>query len=102
MAIGDRRPYVVALVSITDEAAAGKSEGDLARIVDDVIRAKNEDLAPYERIKKFRILPADLTQESGDLTPTLKLKRKVVSEKYAHLIEEMYAEGKAAQAGKGA
>src|SRR5262249_49365639 len=68
MAGGDRRPYVVALISVTDEAAAGKSEADLARMVDEVVRVKNDDLAPYERIKKFRILPEDLTQESGALT----------------------------------
>ena len=102
MAVGDRRPYVVALVSVTAEAAAGKSETDVASMVDAIVRGKNDELASYERIKKFRILPADLTQESGDLTPTLKLKRKVVAEKYGLLIEEMYAEAKPREAGKGA
>ena len=56
------------------------------------------DRAPYERVKKFRLLPVDLTQESGDLTPTLKLKRKVVAERYAALIAEMYDEPNVRQA----
>ena len=102
MAVGDRRAYVVALISVNPEATAGKSETDLVRMVDDIVKSKNDELASYERIKKFRILPQDLTQDSGDLTPTLKLKRKVVAEKYGNLIEEMYAEGKVREAGKGA
>jgi long-chain acyl-CoA synthetase len=100
VAVGDRRPYVVALVTLTAEAAAGKSDAEQRRLVEDIIGAKNPELAPYERIKKFRILPSDLTQESGELTPTLKVKRKVVAEKYGAMIEEMYKEGRPAEAEK--
>jgi long-chain acyl-CoA synthetase len=97
MAVGDRRPYVVALIAVTPELRAKIThEAEVLAIVEEIVRTKNAELASYERIKKFRILPADLTQESGDLTPTLKLKRKVVAEKYAGLIEEMYSEGKLA------
>jgi long-chain acyl-CoA synthetase len=92
MAIGDRRPYLVALVAVTPELRAATPEPELQRMVEEIIAAKNADLASYERIKKFRLLPADLTQEAGELTPTLKVKRKVVAEKYAALVEEMYAE----------
>jgi long-chain acyl-CoA synthetase len=94
MAIGDRRAYVTALISVTPEAQQGKSPDDVKRMVQEILDAKNNELAAYERVKKFRLLPADLTQEAGELTPTLKLKRKVVTEKYGALIEEMYAEGR--------
>jgi long-chain acyl-CoA synthetase len=97
MAIGDRRPYVVALIAVAPEVRAQKSEAELVAMVDEIVAQRNQELAGYERVKKFRLLPADLTQESGELTPTLKLKRKVVAEKYAALIEEMYAEARKAE-----
>jgi long-chain acyl-CoA synthetase len=56
------------------------------------IEAKMDGLPSYERVKKFRLLPRDLTQETGELTPTLKVKRRVVEKQYAGLIEEMYRE----------
>jgi len=56
------------------------------------IEEKMQGLPSYETVKKFRLLPRELTQEEGDLTPTLKIKRRVVAEKYAGLIEEMYEE----------
>ena len=50
----------------------------------------NEGLASYARLKRFAILPADFSQEGGELTPTLKVKRKAVSASYADLIESLY------------
>jgi long-chain acyl-CoA synthetase len=100
MAIGDRHPYVVALISVAPELRAQVGEAELVKLVDEIVRAKNEELAPYERVKKFRLLPTDLSQETGELTPTLKLRRKVVAEKYAKLIAEMYGEGQVREAGK--
>ena len=50
----------------------------------------NEALASYARLKRFAVLPADFSQEGGELTPTLKVKRKVVSANYADLIESLY------------
>jgi len=54
------------------------------------VEEKNSQLQSYARIKKFTILGADFTQEGGELTPTLKVKRKVVSSKYMTAIEELY------------
>jgi long-chain acyl-CoA synthetase len=51
----------------------------------------NSHVGPVEQIKRFAILPADLSQETGELTPTLKVKRNVVHEKYAGVIDEVYA-----------
>jgi long-chain acyl-CoA synthetase len=92
--IGDRMPYLVALVALTPEARQGKSDADLQQIVEGILAEKNKDLASYERVKKFRILPQELTIEAGEITPTLKVKRKVVGEKYKKLVDEMYAEKK--------
>jgi long-chain acyl-CoA synthetase len=59
---------------------------------------KNHHLPQYEKIKKWRVLDRELSQEAGEITPTLKVKRKVVNAKFKDLIEEMYAEGKEAAA----
>jgi len=105
MADGDRRPYPVALITLNAEelgkfarnAGLGdKPVAELARspaVVERVRRtvdAANEQLPSYARVKRFAVLPADFTQEGGELTPTLKVKRKEVRAKYADLIEALY------------
>jgi len=103
---GDKRPYCVALVTLSEEAARrfGKSGPDLAEAADlkaalqkdiDTVNAK---LASFESIKRFAILPQDLTEASGDLTPKLSVKRKVVIDKYRAVLEELYKK----PAGRGA
>ena len=103
---GDRRQYLTALVTL-DEASlrAWADEHGLERVdhasltarpeVVAMIEARigkiNEGLARFETIKKFRVLPAQFSIESGELTPTLKVKRKVVVAKYRDLIDAMYA-----------
>ncbi len=101
---GDRRPYPVALITLDPEEIApwAKERGlpeDLAALAEtDEVRAliqkeldrANANYAQVEQIKKFTILDHDLSVESGDLTPTLKVKRNVVSDTYADLFESMY------------
>ena len=105
MVYGDRKPYPVALITINPEELGkfARDHGILAtdpavvvkhpKVVERVGRTvedKNSQLQSYARIKKFTILPGDFTQEGGELTPTLKVKRKVVSNKYLTAIEELY------------
>jgi long-chain acyl-CoA synthetase len=104
--IGDRRPYLIGLVTLDEEeveklAAESDSvpddpalwpDNDLIRKrISDHIDRVNERVARVEQVKKFKILPRDLSQEGGELTPTLKVKRNVVAEKYAGEVEELYA-----------
>jgi long-chain acyl-CoA synthetase len=88
--IGDRRPYITALITLDwDEVnATGRDAQELVQeIVDDV----NRDRVRVEQVKKFTILPRDFSQEDGELTPTLKLRRRVVQEHFADEIEKLYA-----------
>ena len=95
--IGDRRPYLVALVTLDPEEAAAWAR-DRGLPTDPAQVAANEDVrasiqahvdeinkkfARVEQVKKIEILPGDLSQEGGELTPTLKVKRNVVADKYA-------------------
>ena len=108
--IGDRRPYVSALIVLDQEVApvwarkagiAFSSPADLAadpavhaeikKAVDDT----NRHVSNVEAIKRFTILPADWTPETEELTPTLKLKRRVITQKYSDAIEEMYSRAEA-------
>jgi long-chain acyl-CoA synthetase len=101
--IGDRRAYLVALITLDpDELPAFAQEHGLSpedvpeseamreevqRVVDEV----NSKVGRVEQVKKFKILPHDLSQETGELTPTLKVKRNVVNEKFADEVERLYA-----------
>ena len=104
VAIGDKRKFMSALITIDEEAIAAWAEAngkdddvaalvacdEVKKIVDDAVAATNEKLSHVEQVKKFTILPKDLTQEAGEMTPTLKVKRNVVTERYADHIDKMY------------
>jgi long-chain acyl-CoA synthetase len=90
LVVGDRRPYVTALLTLDwDEAnATGRDPQELMQeLVDEV----NRNRVRVEQIKRFAILPRDFTQAAGELTPTLKLRRRVVQEHYAGEIEALYS-----------
>ena len=102
--IGDRRPYLVALVTLDDEeaqkfAAEHGLPGDAEALAgDERLRAEitghvdrvNRKFARVEQVKKVEVLPHDLSQEGGELTPTMKVKRSVVAEKYTREVEALY------------
>ena len=96
---GDKQPYCVALVTLSEEARKQFGGGDFEILaaspevkaaLQKEIDGLNATLASFESIKKFAILPADLTEASGDLTPKLSVKRKVVIDKYRSVIEDLY------------
>jgi long-chain acyl-CoA synthetase len=102
--IGDRRPYLVALITLdmeecapfakekgwpADPAELGRHEG-MRELIQEHLDRVNEKFARVEQVKKFEILPQDLSQETGELTPTLKVKRNVVADKYDGRVEALY------------
>jgi long-chain acyl-CoA synthetase len=104
--LGDRRNFAAALI-IPDFAALERRLKDLGRppagsreeltdredvkgLYEEIITGLNHELSQYERIKKFALLPREFSIETGELTPTLKVKRKVVEEKFSQLIESLY------------
>ena len=105
MVHGDKRPYPVALITLNPEELAkfAREQGILTtdpaitvkhpKVVERVgrtVEEKNTQLQSYAKIKKFTVLAQDFTQEGGELTPTLKVKRKVVAEKYRDALEDLY------------
>jgi long-chain acyl-CoA synthetase len=88
--VGDRRPYVTALVTL-DEAELASSDRDPQELVQELVDDVNRDRMRVEQIKRFVILPRDFSQEEGEVTPTLKLRRRVIQEHFADEIEKLYA-----------
>ena len=103
--VGDRRPYLVGLVTLDPEESAAYAKehdlpedpqqladnGDVRAAIEAHLAEVNEKFARVEQVKKIAILPRDLTQEDGELTPTMKVKRAVVAEKHQGEIEQLYA-----------
>ena len=93
--IGDRRPFLTALITVDpdelDGAAPGSGADAVRERVQRSVDAVNERLSDFERIRRFAILERDFSEESGELTPTLKVKRRLIAERYADTIERLYA-----------
>ncbi|MFL5960762.1 MAG: AMP-dependent synthetase/ligase [Gaiellaceae bacterium] len=87
--IGDRRPYVTALLTL-EEAEVGSSGRDPQALAQQLVDDVNRDRTRVEQIKRFVILPRDFSLEEGEVTPTLKLRRKVIHEHFADEIEKLY------------
>ncbi len=107
MAVGDKQPFIAALITIDPEAFpawkernAKSASATVAELAEDpdliaeinlAVKEANQAVSNAEAIRKFRILPVDFTEDTGELTPTLKVKRKVVAEKFATDIAALYA-----------
>ena len=107
LSYGDRRRYVVALLTLDGDVAPawararGIEASSLAELaeqpevlaaVGEAVAAANDRLARVQQVKRWRLLPVEWTAESEELTPTLKLKRRVVHAKYADVIDALYAD----------
>jgi long-chain acyl-CoA synthetase len=105
MVHGDKRPYPVALLTLNPEELAkfAKEQGILnldpaslakhPKVVDRVSRvveARNAELQSYAKVKKFAILPGDFTVDNGLLTPTLKVKRRIITDQHRELLDSLY------------
>jgi long-chain acyl-CoA synthetase len=92
LVVGDRRPYVTALITL-DEAEVTSTDviGDVQALVQQVVDDVNSELSRYEQIKRFAIVSREFSSEQGEVTPTLKLKRRVIEQRFADEIEKLYA-----------
>ncbi|MEU6055585.1 AMP-dependent synthetase/ligase [Streptomyces xanthochromogenes] len=88
--VGDRRPYPVALITVDGQETAGRRPEEVRELVHEAVEAANAEVSRPARIREFAVLPQDFTVESGELTPTLKVRRRVVIERYAAEIEGLY------------
>jgi long-chain acyl-CoA synthetase len=89
LVVGDRRPYLTALITL-DEAEVAKANGDSRALVEQLVEEVNRYLSRYEQIKRFAIVSREFSAEEGEVTPTLKLKRRVIEKRFADEIEELY------------
>ncbi|WP_120722004.1 AMP-dependent synthetase/ligase [Streptomyces hundungensis] len=88
--VGDRRPYPVALITVDAEETAGRDPAEVRALVQEAVETANAQVSRPARIRDFAILPGDFTVEGGELTPTLKVRRTAVVERYAAEIEALY------------
>ncbi|HEV3375713.1 MAG TPA: long-chain fatty acid--CoA ligase [Thermoleophilaceae bacterium] len=91
IAIGDGKPYNVALITLDPDVAPSYADDDVLPEVQRGVDAANEQLARVEQIKKFKVLRVEWEPGGDELTPTMKLKRKPIHQKYAEEIEALYA-----------
>ncbi|HUE95048.1 MAG TPA: long-chain fatty acid--CoA ligase [Longimicrobiaceae bacterium] len=93
LVVGDRRPYLVALLAI-DHDEVGKvarTEEDAHALIEHEVEKANADRGQVEQVRRFAILPRELSQEASELTPTLKVRRHVCQEHFREEIERLYA-----------
>ena len=101
--IGNKRKYCVALIvpkfdvipmrlghAVTQDRTKLSDDSEVRALFEDAINAINQDLPHWEQIRRFALLPREFSQETGELTPTLKMKRRVIDEKYEALIDSMF------------
>ena len=104
--IGDRRPYLTALITLDQEKVTQFAEQksipfsdfaelsrhpDIQQLVDNAVAETNEQLAKVEQIKKWKVLERDFAQEHDEMTPTMKVRRRAITQKYDDVIESLYS-----------
>jgi long-chain acyl-CoA synthetase len=101
LVVGDRRPYLIALITLDEDevskwAAERGPDGDFAQredvrtLIDQAVADVNADLAHFAQVRRFVILPRDFSADENEITPTLKLKRRICEEHFAEEIEALY------------
>jgi long-chain acyl-CoA synthetase len=113
--LGERRKFIAALLvpdfSVLEQwlAAMGRAGGtrdalvvraDVIALFQDAVDTVNATLAPFETIKRFALIPAEFTVAGGEMTPTMKVKRRVVEDRWRTVIKNLYEEGERSAAGR--
>jgi long-chain acyl-CoA synthetase len=111
--VGDRHKFICAILSpnfaaldqwANHHGVSARTRGELLsnpRVValyDEIVREVNASLANFETVKRFRVVPEEWSQESGELTPSMKLKRRVITERYSAVVDAFYADEATARA----
>jgi long-chain acyl-CoA synthetase len=91
LVVGDRRPYLTALITLDPAEAAKIPEEERQARVEAIVDEVNRDRSRFEQIKRFATLPRDFSADEGEITPTLKLKRRVCEDHFAAEIDDLYA-----------
>ncbi|MDQ2981048.1 MAG: AMP-binding protein, partial [Actinomycetota bacterium] len=91
LVVGDRRPYIAALITVDPEQSKDVAPEELRERVQGIVDEANAELSRFEQIKRFTILPRDFSADHDEVTPTLKLKRRVCAEHFAAEIESLYS-----------
>ena len=91
LVVGDRRPYIVALITVDPEVTRGLSPEEIDAAVQRAVDAVNEDHSRFEQIKRFGIVGREFSLEHDEVTPTLKLRRKVILEHFADDVAALYS-----------
>jgi long-chain acyl-CoA synthetase len=106
LVIGDKRPYIAALITldpveigrwaaelgVESDVAALAADERVHELLQDAVDDANRERSRFEQVKRFGVLPRDFTMEAGEITPTLKVRRRAVQEHFADEIDALYAE----------
>ncbi len=90
LVVGDRKPYVAALITVDPDSTHDMSENDVHDAVQGAVDSVNAERSRFEQIKRFTVLPREFSLEEEEMTPTLKLRRKVILDHFAHEFAALY------------
>jgi long-chain acyl-CoA synthetase len=94
LAVGDGRPFIGALIVADSEQTHGLTESETRAVLERAVAQANERLGREEQVRRFAVLPRELSEAAGEVTPTLKLRRRVVEAHLRDEIERLYAGGR--------